>query len=289
MARRWRWCSTGSPRTPWSRCAATCSSASGRTGCRPCRCSSFPDAGPHEGLLPEASVAPVRRWLTVLAGADRAQGVIARTQRGSLAALRPWVDELADAVQAQVDARVAIEAELDEVLAGPADRVAAEVGRGGGRRRGRCAAPGLRTPGAAARSAAPGAPDGRPRPGPPRWRRSARSCWGRRGSPLVAARRAGERAVAAELGERLAAIELPDEPPGAASPDAEAQAWLDAASARVEGLGGHDAKAAARGRAPAQAGRDVRSRRGGRRRVAGRGGRAGPRRARPGRGARAER
>ena len=63
-----------------------------------------PDVGPHEGLLSAAVVAPIQRWLAMLAGPDRARTVIGRTLRGSLAALRPWVDELAEAVQAQADA-----------------------------------------------------------------------------------------------------------------------------------------------------------------------------------------
>lgn len=86
------------------------------------------DRGPHEGLLDEAAVAPVRRWLTMVAGADHARSVIQRTQRGTLASLRPWVAELADAVQAQVDARAALEpavrAAADERAAGAADRIA---------------------------------------------------------------------------------------------------------------------------------------------------------------------
>jgi len=88
------------------------------------------DAGPHEGLLPAATVTPILRWLTVLAGSDRAQSVIARTQRGSLASLQPWVEELADAVQAQVDARVEL-AELVEVaLARAAERAGRSVRTG---------------------------------------------------------------------------------------------------------------------------------------------------------------
>ncbi|HWS57162.1 MAG TPA: dynamin family protein, partial [Actinotalea sp.] len=86
-----------------------------------------PDAGPHEGLLEPRVVAPILRWLTMVAGPDRARSVIARTQRGSLAALRPWVDELAEAVQAQVDARVALEAQVERALAGPAEHAAAAV------------------------------------------------------------------------------------------------------------------------------------------------------------------
>lgn len=90
-----------------------------------------PDAGPHEGLLAPAVVAPMLRWLTMVAGPDRARSVIARTQRGSLAALRPWVDDLAEAVQAQVDAREALEKVVAEAVAQPAVRASAAVAAGG--------------------------------------------------------------------------------------------------------------------------------------------------------------
>ena len=97
-----------------------------------------PDLGPHEGLLPAAVVAPIRRWLAMLAGPDRARTVIGRTLRGSLAALRPWVDELAEAVQAQADAAGAIAA-----VARRGDRGADRAGVGVDPRgcgRGRCRA-----------------------------------------------------------------------------------------------------------------------------------------------------
>lgn len=90
----------------------------------------IPDVGPHEGLLPDRAVAPIRRWLTVVAGPDRAQAVIARTQRGALTALRPWVTELADAVQEQVDARRHLEQVIAEAVAAPAERAAAAVRSG---------------------------------------------------------------------------------------------------------------------------------------------------------------
>ncbi|GIG22829.1 hypothetical protein Cch01nite_35530 [Cellulomonas chitinilytica] len=89
-----------------------------------------PDLGPHEGLLAPAVVAPVQRWLMMLAGPDRSRTVIGRTLRGSLAALRPWVDELAEAVQAQADAAVRIGRALDEAVDGPAGQAAASL-RGG--------------------------------------------------------------------------------------------------------------------------------------------------------------
>ena len=88
------------------------------------------DAGPHEGLLPAATVAPILRWLTVLAGSDRAQSVIARTQRGSLASLQPWVEELAEAVQAQVDARVDLAELIEVALEQAAERAGRSVRTG---------------------------------------------------------------------------------------------------------------------------------------------------------------
>ena len=79
-----------------------------------------PDVGPHEGLLDASVVAAITRWLTMLAGPDRARTVIGRTLRGSLAALRPWVDELAEAVQAQADAALELAAEIDAAAEPPA-------------------------------------------------------------------------------------------------------------------------------------------------------------------------
>ncbi|MDO8107226.1 GTPase domain-containing protein [Isoptericola sp. b441] len=193
-----------------------------------------PDVGPHEGLLPESSIAPVRRWLTVLAGADRAQGVIARTQRGALAALRPRVDGLADAVQAQVDAREALEAEVGVLLAGPAERAAAEVAQGAVARgpvRGAWAAH-------AGRGGALGTAWTSRRAGEARasaLRAVGEEVLGAARVALAAARRAGETAVAAGVGDRLAAVELPDLAPGVAEPDADAQAWLDGAASRLRG------------------------------------------------------
>lgn len=98
------------------------------------------DVGPHEGLLDPKAVAPIGRWLTMLAGPDRARSVISRTLRGSLAALRPWVDELAEAVQAQAEAALAIRSELAPVLEAPAASargrvVAGEVAAGAARSR----------------------------------------------------------------------------------------------------------------------------------------------------------
>jgi energy-coupling factor transporter ATP-binding protein EcfA2 len=89
-----------------------------------------PDLGPHEGLLPAAVVAPIQRWLAMLAGPDRARTVIGRTLRGSLAALRPWVDELAEAVQAQADAASTIASVLDQAIEEPTAHAAASIRAG---------------------------------------------------------------------------------------------------------------------------------------------------------------
>lgn len=88
------------------------------------------DLGPHEGPLPAAAVAPMRRWLATVSGPDRARAVIARTQRGALAALRPWVEELAEAVQAQVDAAEALAALVAATVARTADVAADAAAQG---------------------------------------------------------------------------------------------------------------------------------------------------------------
>jgi len=86
-----------------------------------------PDLGPEVTMLPPAVIAPISRWLTMLAGPDRARAVVARTLRGSLQALRPWVDELADAVQSQADAAGEIGASLDAAVTGPRKLARAHV------------------------------------------------------------------------------------------------------------------------------------------------------------------
>lgn len=91
----------------------------------------IPDLGPHEGLLDPATVAPILRWLAMVAGPDRARSVILRTQRGALRRLQPWVGELVDAVQQQVDARVGLERVVREAVQAPADAAAAGVLGGG--------------------------------------------------------------------------------------------------------------------------------------------------------------
>ena len=90
----------------------------------------IPDLGPHEGMLDAAVVAPIKRWLAMVAGPDRARSVIARTQRGALLSLRPWVDELAEAVQAQVDARERLQSLVRGSVTVPAERATAALDDG---------------------------------------------------------------------------------------------------------------------------------------------------------------
>ncbi len=197
-----------------------------------------PDAGPHEGLLGEATVTPILRWLSVLAGSDRAQSVIARTQRGSLAALQPWIEELADAVQAQVDARADLERRVDEALVPAAERAARAVVTG-------AVADGPVRSGWASHAGAGGPLGGG-------WR-SRRAQAARTAAlaavaedllhaarvTLAAARRTGELAAlraldcdapgARTLAEAAAAMEAAPEP----DPDEAARGWLRASAARV--------------------------------------------------------
>lgn len=204
-----------------------------------------PDAGPHEGLLDSSAVAPVRRWLAVLAGADRAQSIIARTQRGALAALRPWVAELVEAAQAQVDARSALEARVGSALAAPAAAAAAAVRRGAvaegpvraawtahaGRTGGLGGAWGSRR-GQAARETAVTA--------------LGAELSGSARVALVAARRTGERIAAATVGDELDGLALPAAV--GAAPDEDEAAWVATSSALVRGAAATSATARGAGR-----------------------------------------
>jgi len=72
------------------------------------------ETAPTDGLLPDAEIAPLRRWLTTLASDSRArQLVVRRTLGGALDSLRARVPATADAAQAQVDGALALRTELD--------------------------------------------------------------------------------------------------------------------------------------------------------------------------------
>ncbi|UKJ64366.1 50S ribosome-binding GTPase [Cellulosimicrobium cellulans] len=82
-----------------------------------------PDVGPHEGLLDRSVVAPVARWLTMLAGPDRSRAVIVRTLKGALGALPAWVTGVSDAVEQQVEAAADLRSAAEKAV--PAVRDAA--------------------------------------------------------------------------------------------------------------------------------------------------------------------
>jgi len=75
-----------------------------------------PDVGPHEGLLDRSVVAPVARWLTMLAGPDRSRAVIVRTLKGALGALPAWVTGVSEAVEQQVEAAADLRSAVERAV-----------------------------------------------------------------------------------------------------------------------------------------------------------------------------
>lgn len=89
-----------------------------------------PDAGPHEGMLPDASVGELRDWLQLLAGRHRAAGLVRRTGRGVWTGLRADLLTLADGVDAQDDAAARLEQASQHLLEAPSADLRADVERG---------------------------------------------------------------------------------------------------------------------------------------------------------------
>lgn len=215
-----------------------------------------PDQGPHEGLLGPDVVAPLRRWLVTVAGPGGARAVVQRTQRGAVKALRPEVESLADAVQAQVDARAALETAVRDAVEAPADRAVQAV------RSGAVADGPVRARWVAA--------SGRTGPLGGRW--NARRAVEDRAAVLAdvrsevlrsatvvleAARRYGENGVvaalasvdlpgAADLGAQVAATRAEADPGAVERSRDEADAWAGAAVRGLEDLRGVDRSGAAR-------------------------------------------
>jgi energy-coupling factor transporter ATP-binding protein EcfA2 len=94
-----------------------------------------PDVGPHEGLLDAKLVAPIQRWLNLMAGPERSRTVILRTLKGALGALPDWVMGLVAAVEKQgtaaFDLRTAVQSVVpDAQLAGRAAVLSGAAGEG---------------------------------------------------------------------------------------------------------------------------------------------------------------
>ncbi|WP_157237384.1 GTPase [Promicromonospora sukumoe] len=94
-----------------------------------------PDVGPHEGLLAPQLVAPIQRWLNLMAGPERSRTVILRTLKGALGALPDWVTGLVTAVEQQgtaaFDLRNAVQSVVpDEQLAARTAVLSGTAGEG---------------------------------------------------------------------------------------------------------------------------------------------------------------
>src|SRR5690606_24438516 len=72
-------------------------------------------------------VAPVARWLTMLAGPDRSRAVITRTLKGSLSALPAWVTGVSDAVEEQVEAAAVLRTAAERAVPPVRDAARAAV------------------------------------------------------------------------------------------------------------------------------------------------------------------
>ena len=89
-----------------------------------------PDAGPHEGMLPPASVRELRDWLQLLAGRHRAAGLMRRTDREMWPVLRRDLLTLADAVDVQADAVRFLQSADRAVVAKPCEALSVDIERG---------------------------------------------------------------------------------------------------------------------------------------------------------------
>ncbi len=83
----------------------------------------IPDVGPHEGLLDQREVAPIGRWLTMLAGPDRSRAIVVRTLKGSLGALPAWVEGICESIEAQIKAARDLRSAIGGVLPEAEDAV----------------------------------------------------------------------------------------------------------------------------------------------------------------------
>ncbi|WP_366180168.1 GTPase [Actinomyces timonensis] len=90
----------------------------------------IPDAGPHEGLLPDDAVAEIRDWLRLLAGRHRAAGLVRRGGRGLWSALKKDLAALADAVDVQDDAAKRLEEATAALLVDPGAEIRSDLERG---------------------------------------------------------------------------------------------------------------------------------------------------------------
>lgn len=91
----------------------------------------IPDLGPHEGLLPEDVVSPLREWLSEAIGDAQMRGIVHRTYTGAWGNLAHTLTELLEGVEAQIaEANHLREITLEQLRAPQADvRYAIESGQ----------------------------------------------------------------------------------------------------------------------------------------------------------------
>lgn len=90
----------------------------------------IPDLGPHEGLLPEEQVEPLREWLRAATGRHQARGIIRRTAAGAWGALAANVRDLVSGLADQRFAASALRTQTLEGLRGPQADVAYAIETG---------------------------------------------------------------------------------------------------------------------------------------------------------------
>ncbi|WP_413450855.1 hypothetical protein AA0Y32_01890 [Georgenia phoenicis] len=88
------------------------------------------DVGPHEGLLPERVVEPVRTWLGLLGGRNTARGVVRRTTQGVWGTLREELLRLADGVTEQAMAAGTLRSRAEQAVGEAADALVARLRTG---------------------------------------------------------------------------------------------------------------------------------------------------------------
>ncbi|WP_024964282.1 GTPase [Trueperella pyogenes] len=90
----------------------------------------IPDAGAHDGLLPEHYVRDLREWLEVVARTKVGNSLVERTTAATLPQLRQDLLFLADAVEAQAHALTDLKDKAYEGAQAPLEKLAANIGHG---------------------------------------------------------------------------------------------------------------------------------------------------------------
>lgn len=90
----------------------------------------FEDHAPHEGPLPEVTIAPFRDWLFAAAGRQQSRGIVRRTARGAWSAVHDGLLELSEGVAEQAAAARSLRDATRAATAGPEQDMAAAVRSG---------------------------------------------------------------------------------------------------------------------------------------------------------------